>query len=84
MPIKPNRISSLLIVATLTLGAATLAGCQKPEDSAGKGPAEVAGKELDEAAVVAGKELKQAAEKTGELIQKAGEKIQERAKEAQK
>ena len=82
MPIKPNRISSLLIATALTLGAAALAGCQKPE--AGKGPAEVAGKELDKAAVVAGKELKQAAEKTGELMQKAGEKIQEKAKEAQK
>ncbi len=84
MPINPNRIPSLLIVTALTLGAVTLAGCQKPADSTGKGPAEVAGKQLDKAAVVAGQELKQAAEKTGELMQKAGEKIQEKAKEAQK
>ena len=84
MPITPNRISSVLIACTLTLGAAALSGCNKPVDSNGKGPAEVAGKQLDKAAVVAGQELKQAAEKTGELMQKAGEKIQEKAKEAQK
>ena len=84
MAIKPQTISALLMAASLALGAASLAGCQKPENSAGQGPAEVAGKQLDKAAVVAGKELKQAAEKTGELMQKAGEKIQEQAKEAQK
>ena len=84
MAIKPQSIPSLLMAVSLALGAATLAGCQKSENSAGQGPAEVAGKQLDKAAVVAGKELKQAAEKTGELMQKAGEKIQEQAKEAQK
>lgn len=84
MPITSNRLASLFVAATVTLAAAALAGCDKPVDSNGKGPAEVAGKQLDKAAVVAGQELKQAAEKTGELMQKAGEKIQEKAKEAQK
>ena len=84
MPTQPRTTASLLITASLALGIATLAGCQKPENAAGQGPAEVAGKQLDKAAVVAGQELKQAAEKTGELMQKAGEKIQEKAKEAQK
>ncbi len=58
------------IAATLAAGLllAALAGCQKEE-----GPAERAGKALDNAVQEAGKKIEQ-----------AGEKIQEAAKEAEK
>ena len=72
------------LLSTVLLGAlVSLAGCNKT-DNDGKGPAEVAGKQLDKAAVQAGKELKQAAEITGKAIENAGAKMQEKAKEAQK
>lgn len=63
--------------------ATGLTGCQRTDD-AGKGPAEIAGKQIDKAAVEAGKELKQAAQATGKAIENAGAKMQEKAKEAQK
>ncbi len=58
-----------LVIATLTTGLLLgLAACQKEE-----GPAERAGKAMDNAV-----------KKTGEKIEKAGEKIQEAAEEAKK
>lgn len=77
-----NAMNSLFLAAVLL--AAGLTGCQRSDDAAGKGPAEIAGKQLDKAAVEAGKELKQAAEATGRVIENAGAKMQEKAKEAQK
>jgi hypothetical protein len=59
---KPqNAVSAALIMSALLVA---LSGCQKKE-----GPAEQAGKELD-----------QATEKVGEQIEKAGDKIQDTAK----
>jgi len=60
-----NRMITALIAGLLLAG---LAGCQKEE-----GPAERAGKALDNAVQEAGKKVEQ-----------AGEKIQDAAKEAQK
>ena len=56
----------MMALAAALLGA--LAGCQKKE-----GPAERAGKVVD-----------QVVEKTGQQIEKAGEKIQDVAKDAKK
>ncbi|GAC1427793.1 MAG: hypothetical protein NVSMB6_27920 [Burkholderiaceae bacterium] len=84
MPILMRRAATLgagcALISTLTL----ITACQKSEDTAGKGPAEIAGKQIDKATVEAGKELKQAAQKTGEVIERAGAKMQEKAREAQK
>ena len=64
-----NRMMTRMIpVLAAGLLLAGLAGCQKEE-----GPAERAGKALDNAVQEAGKQ-----------IEKAGEKIQDAAKEAQK
>jgi len=58
--------SSKIVSASLVIGAllVTLSGCQKQE-----GPAEQAGKQVD-----------QTTEKVGEQIEKAGESIQDTAK----
>ncbi len=77
-----NSMRTLCLAAVLL--AAGLSGCQRSDDAAGKGPAEIAGKQIDKAAVEAGKELKQAAAATGKAIEQAGAKMQEKAKEAQK
>jgi hypothetical protein len=77
-------LAALGTTFAILLATAGLAGCDKPVDNAGKGPAEIAGKQIDKAAVEAGKELKSAAQKTGEVIEQAGAKLQEKAKEAQK
>lgn len=79
-----NRMTLVLVASVLLAAATGLTGCQKTDDTAGKGPAEIAGKQLDKAAVEVGKELKRAAEVTGVAIERAGEKMQEKAKEAQK
>ena len=51
------------------------------DDTAGKGPAEIAGKQIDKAAVEAGKELKEVAQETGKALEKAGAKLQEKVQE---
>ena len=79
-----NPISSMLKAVFLLAAFTALAGCQKPEDTAGKGPAEIAGRQIDKAAVEIGKGLKEAAGETGKAIEKAGERMQEKAQEAQK
>ena len=63
---NPSRHAVMMALAAALLGA--LAGCQKKE-----GPAERAGKVVD-----------QVVEKTGQQIEKAGEKIQDAAKDAKK
>lgn len=63
-----NSKRSATAVVAMGLLVLALLGCQKPE-----GPAEKAGKEIDNA-------LSQA----GQQIEKAGDKIQEAAKDAQK
>lgn len=72
--------------ALLAAGAVllALAGCEKREETAGAGPAERAGAQLDQAASRAGEELNKVAEKAGEGLQQMGEKLQNKAEEAQK
>ena len=53
---------------------AAISGCQKQE-----GPAERAGKQLDQAVEQAGKDVDKAVEKTGEQMEKAGESIRDAA-----
>ena len=80
----PHGRITLCITTALLMATAILSGCEKSSENAGKGPAEIAGKQIDKAAAVAGKELKQAAQETGKAIEHAGAKMQEKAKEAQK
>ncbi len=56
----------------LTALLAALAGCQKKE-----GPAETAGKKIDQAVEKTGEKIDQAVEKTGEKIEEAKEKVGE-------
>lgn len=82
MTTPKNAMNACCLAAVLF--ATGLTGCQRSDDAAGKGPAEIAGKQIDKAAVEAGKELKQAAQATGKAIENAGAKMQEKAREAQK
>lgn len=68
-----RRGSAWLASALMCL---TLMACQKPE-----GPAEKAGKEVDQALDQAGNKAETATEKLGEQVEKAGEKIQDAAKD---
>lgn len=61
-----------LLLAGLLLAATS--ACQKPDDKR-IGPAQQAGREIDQAAVKAGEKLEQAGEKLDEAAQKAGEKL---------
>lgn len=67
---------SHIVRAALVVGAllAAVSGCQKQE-----GPAERAGKQLDQAVEQAGKDVDKAVEKTGEQIEKAAENIRDAA-----
>jgi vacuolar-type H+-ATPase subunit H len=66
-----------ILGAALAMSAflAVLPGCQKQE-----GPAEQAGKKVDQAVEQAGAKVDQAAKKAGEQIEKAGDSIQDAAK----
>ncbi len=68
------KLSAALLMSAL-LGS-TLMACQKAE-----GPAEKAGKEVDQAVDKAGNKIDNATDKVGEQIEKAGEKIQDTAKD---
>lgn len=81
---RQSRIAALLTIGVLGSASLALTGCNRNVDSGEKGPAEVAGKELDRAAIQAGRELKEAARETGKVIEKAGARLQEKAEEAQK
>jgi hypothetical protein len=71
-------------VFALTILIVALSGCQKNENTAGKGPAEKAGQQLDQAAAKAAVEINKAAEKAGQGLEKAGQSIQNAAKDAKK
>ena len=66
-----------ILGAALAMSAflAVLPGCQKQE-----GPAERAGKAVDNAMEKTGNEVDKATEKVGEQIEKAGDSIQDAAK----
>jgi uncharacterized lipoprotein YehR (DUF1307 family) len=66
-------MKSMIAVLCATLALA-LGGCQKPEDKR-IGPAEQAGREIDQAAAKAGDKLEQAGEKLDQAAQQAGEKL---------
>ena len=74
-------ISTTAVAAVLSCA---LAGCQKQETTAEKGPAEQAGQKLDQAASQAATEINKATLAAGKGLEKAGEKIQDAAKDAQK
>ena len=63
----------------LTALLAALAGCQKQE-----GPAETAGKKIDQAVEKSGEKIDEAKEKLGEKIEKAGEELKDSAKSDEK
>ncbi|WP_237491078.1 hypothetical protein [Malikia spinosa] len=69
-----NRLmGSAVVMSALVL---TLSACQKQE-----GPAEKAGKEIDQASEKAAEQLKEAADKLGQQLEKAGEKMQDASKD---
>lgn len=77
-------LNSLKSIAVLLAGAAIFAGCEKRDETAGAGPAERAGQQLDQAASRAGEQLNSMAGKAGQGMQELGQKMQDKAEEAQK
>lgn len=67
--------TTTMATAVLTVLLAALAGCQKQE-----GPAERAGKTIDNAVEKSGEKIDETKEKLGEKIEKAGEDLQDAAK----
>ena len=63
---------ALLITAILATGV-LLSGCQKQE-----GPAEKAGKKVDQAVEKAGKAVNKAADKTGDAVEDAGDAVKDK------
>ena len=63
----------------MTALLAVLSGCQKPE-----GPAEKAGKKVDQAVEKAGEKVDAAKEKAGEKIEKAGQELKDATKRDEK
>ena len=66
----------LLPVALVVIGVA-LGGCGK---KAGEGPAERAGKEIDQAVAKAGEKVEQATDAVADSLKRAGDKIKEKTK----
>ena len=69
-------------VFALSILVVVLSACQKNDNAAGKGPAEKAGQQLDQAAAKAAVEINKAAEQAGKGLEKAGESLQNAAKDA--
>lgn len=63
----------------MTALLAALAGCQKQE-----GPAETAGKKIDQTVEKAGEKIEEAKEKVGETLEKAGAKLKDATKSDEK
>lgn len=63
----------------MTALLAALAGCQKQE-----GPAEAAGKKIDQTVEKAGEKIEEAKEKVGETLEKAGAKLKDATKSDEK
>lgn len=77
-----KTVTTIISIAALVAG---LSACQKNDATAEqKGPAETAGKQLDQAAAKAREQLNKAVEEAGKGLAKAGEKLQNAAQEAQK
>ena len=73
---KLKQFMTAVVMSALVL---TLAACQKQE-----GPAEKAGKEIDQAGERAAEQLKDATDKLGQQLEKAGEKIQDATRDRDK
>lgn len=74
-----------MMLMTIGILSIHLSACDRKQSAGnGKGVAERAGQQLDQAAAEAGKELNKAAEKTGEGLQQLGAKLQKDAQEARK
>ena len=74
---KMNRLmGSAVAMSALVLA---LSACQKQE-----GPAEKAGKEIDQASEKAAEQLKEATDKLGQELEKAGEKMQDATRDNDK
>lgn len=77
-----KALLSAISVGALAMG---LMACEKKEiASEGKGPAERAGQQIDQATARASQELKKITEKAGQSLQRAGQKLEDQAQEAQK
>jgi hypothetical protein len=81
--VMTKRNTNLALAGACIALAAVLAGCQKNEPTADKGPAERAGQQLDQAASKAAVQLNKVAEEAGKGLAKAGENLQGAAKDAQ-
>jgi hypothetical protein len=80
-----NSYKTVTIIFSTAALVAGLTACQKNDATAEqKGPAETAGKQLDQAAAKAGEQLNKAAEEAGKGLAKVGEKLQNAAQDAQK
>lgn len=80
-----NRAKPLTMLLSIFAVVVCVTACQKKEATAEqKGPAETAGKRIDQAAAKAGEQLNKVAEEAGKGLAKAGEKLQNAAEEAQK
>lgn len=66
------KVKAALIMIMMVLGAAVI-GCESKE-----GPAERAGKQIDQAAEQAGDTMDKAVEKAGEKIEETGDTIREK------
>jgi hypothetical protein len=82
-----SRAKSLTMLSSTLALVVCVSACQQKEAEATagqQGPAEIAGKHIDQAAVKAGEQLNKVAEEAGKGLAKAGEKLQNAAQEAQK
>lgn len=78
---NPTKLTARLIALGILMTG--LVACDKQDAAEGKGPAEQAGQQIDQAASRAGEELNKAADKAGQGLQALGQKIQNESKEAQ-
>lgn len=75
-----NTKKTLMAVLAVSALAFGLAACKKAEE----GPAERAGKKIDEATTTAGQKIDEVTAKVGEKMQEAGKEIQKAADDAKK
>jgi vacuolar-type H+-ATPase subunit H len=72
---KLNRSFKTTLLVFAVFGV--LSGCQKKEE----GPAETAGKQIDQAIQKSGEKLDQATEEVGKSIEQAGQRMQDAAQQ---
>jgi hypothetical protein len=67
--------SKLPMILAVALLSAAVSGCQKKE---GEGPAERAGKQIDQTVEKAGQKIDQAVDKAAQKLEQAGDKVKEK------